>query len=86
MSIIWKTESAYTYPLLIKHLLYAPLVYNPHQEIVYRGTVRLTYAGFRERVGRLASALLRLGVREGTTVGVLDWDSHRYLECFFAIP
>jgi fatty-acyl-CoA synthase len=25
-------------------------------------------------------------VEAGTTVAVLDWDSHRYLECFFAIP
>src|ERR1700730_4800249 len=22
----------------------------------------------------------------GTTVAVMDWDSHRYLECYFAIP
>ena len=22
----------------------------------------------------------------GDTVAVLDWDSHRYLECYFAVP
>lgn len=86
MRTIWKTESAFEYPLLIKNLLYAPFVYNPDQEIVYRGTLRLRYAEFRDRVGRLAHALQKLGVRGGTTVGVLDWDSHRYLECFFAVP
>ncbi len=25
-------------------------------------------------------------MNQGDTVGVLDWDSHRYLECFYAIP
>ena len=26
------------------------------------------------------------GVKAGDTVALLDWDSHRYLECFFAVP
>ena len=26
------------------------------------------------------------GVKAGDTVAVMDWDSHRYLECMFAIP
>jgi len=34
----------------------------------------------------LASGLTALGVRPGDTVAVMDWDSHRYLECFFAVP
>jgi fatty-acyl-CoA synthase len=34
----------------------------------------------------LASGLAGLGVRPGDTVAVMDWDSHRYLECYFAIP
>jgi fatty-acyl-CoA synthase len=25
-------------------------------------------------------------VKPGDTVAVMDWDSHRYLECFFAVP
>src|SRR5262249_48842998 len=40
----------------------------------------------RERIGRLAGALSRLGVDVGHTVAVMDWDSHRYLECYFAVP
>ena len=32
------------------------------------------------------SALTELGIRPGDTVGVMDWDSHRYLECYFAVP
>jgi fatty-acyl-CoA synthase len=85
-NLVWKTDSAYDYPLLIKNLLMAPIVDNPEQEIVYRGTVRLTYRGFRERVARLAAVLVSLGIKPGDTVAVMDWDSHRYLECFYAVP
>src|SRR5271154_72267 len=80
------TPSAYAYPLLIKQLLHTPLTQSPQQEIVYRDLQRLTYAELRERIGRLASALAKIGVRPGDTVGVLDWDSNRFLEAFFAIP
>jgi fatty-acyl-CoA synthase len=80
------TPSAYFYPLLIKQLLYAPIVQTPHQEIVYRDIKRLTYAELHDRIGRLASALAKIGVEPGDTVGVLDCDSNRFLEAFFAIP
>lgn len=80
------TRSAYAYPLLIKQLLYAPLMQAPKQEIVYRDLRRLTYGELRDRIGRLASALAKIRVRPGDTVGVLDWDSNRFLEAFFAIP
>ncbi len=84
--LIWRTDSAYDFPLLVKNMLAAPLVNDPDQEIVYRGELRFTYRQFRERVGRLAAALLGLGVGPGDTVAVMDWDSHRYLECFYAVP
>ena len=77
---------AYSYPLLIKHLLHTPLATAPHQEIVYRDRSRYTYRDLRRRITRLAAGLRSLGVEAGTTVAVMDWDSHRYLECFFAIP
>ena len=79
-------ESAYQYPLIIKHLWHAPLLQAPDQQIVYRDLRRFTYRELRERVGRLASALAGIGVRPGDTVGVLDWDSNRFLEAFFAVP
>ena len=85
-NIIQRTASAYTYPLLIKNLLQAPVVDNPQQEIVYRDLHRFTYVQFRERINRLANALTHLGVKPGDTVAVMDWDSHRYLECFYAVP
>lgn len=85
-SMIEHTTSAYDYPLLLKHLLLRPLVAAPTQEIVYKDVKRLTYRELRKRIGQLASGLTNLGVRPGMTVAVMDWDSHRYLECYFAVP
>ncbi|MDR2209537.1 MAG: fatty acid--CoA ligase [Azoarcus sp.] len=86
VKIIQGTPSAYAYPLLIKQLLHTPLAAAPDQEITYKGSVRYTYRTFRERIGRLASGLASLGVEPGETVAIMDWDSHRYLEAFFAVP
>jgi len=76
----------YQYPLIIKKLLNTPLIYSPDQEIVYRDKTRYTYKTLAERIGRLANGLDNLGVRQGDTVAMFDYDSHRYLECFFAVP
>ena len=83
---ISRTQSAHDYQLLIKNLLFCPVVAAPDQAIVYRSTFRYTYRELHQRVKRLASALTSLGVKPGDTVAVMDWDSHRYLECFFAVP
>ena len=53
---------------------------------MYRDLVRYDYRKLDKRIGRLANGLAGLGVGPGDTVGVLDWDSHRYLECYFAVP
>lgn len=80
------TASAHGSPLLVKALLRAPLAIAPGQEISYRGERRQDYRELERRVARLAGALGALGVEAGDTVAVMDWDSHRYLECFFAVP
>jgi fatty-acyl-CoA synthase len=80
------TPSAYSYPLLIKQLLHTPLAVAPEQEIVYGDQRRHSYREFACRINRLGHALGGLGVTPGQTVAVMDWDSHRYLECFFAVP
>jgi fatty-acyl-CoA synthase len=84
-NLIEITPSAYQYPLLIKHLLHGPLARSPDQEIVYR-EVRHTYRTFRDRLGRLATGLTDIDVESGEVVAVMDWDSNRYHECYFAIP
>lgn len=84
--ILPPSASAYQFPLLIKYLLSYALRANPEQEIVYRDLARYSYREFQQRIGRLANGLSSLGVEAGDVVAVLDWDSHRYLECFFGIP
>lgn len=76
----------YSYPLLIKQLFQAPVVYNPDREIIYRDQVTMTYRTWKERVHRLAGALAEFGVQQGDTVAVMEWDSHRYLELYYAVP
>jgi len=84
--VIPPADQAYQYPLLIKRLLLSGSRYEKTREIVYRDRVRYSYATFNERVARLANVLTAAGVKAGDTVAVMDWDSHRYLECMFAIP
>ncbi len=84
--IIPTTASAYSPPLLIKSILEQSLHYEPDNEIIYRDRFRMTYREFNKRVARLAHALKAIGVEAGDMVGVLEFDSHRYLELYFAVP
>ncbi|TCP97419.1 fatty-acyl-CoA synthase [Sphingomonas sp. PP-F2F-A104-K0414] len=79
-------QDAYAYPLLLKHLLASGRARRSGAEIVYRDLLRYDYPALVKRVARLAHALTNLGLRPGDTIGMLDWDSHRYLESYFAIP
>jgi fatty-acyl-CoA synthase len=82
----YQPGKSYTYPLIIKKLLNTPLIYSPQREIVYSDKLRYNYRTLNERIHRLAGGLEKLDVKPGDTVAVFDYDSHRYLECFFAIP
>ncbi|MDX9663495.1 fatty acid--CoA ligase [Pseudomonas sp. P5_152] len=84
--IIPPAAGAYAYPLLIKQLLLSGVRYEPGREIVYADKLRYSYQTLNKRIRRLANALTAAGVKAGDTVALLDWDSHRYLECFFAVP
>lgn len=82
----YRPGESYAYPLIIKKLLNTPLIYSPQREIVYSDKRRYNYRTLNERIHRLAGGLEKLNVKPGDTVAVFDYDSHRYLECFFAIP
>ncbi len=77
---------ANSYQLLIKQLLKTPIAQASRKQIVYRGALRFTYPEFVARVHRLAGALTALGAKPGMRIAVADWDSHRYLEAYFAVP
>jgi fatty-acyl-CoA synthase len=83
---VYQPGESYQYPLILKKLLSTPLLNSPDREIVYREKSRYTYRTLNERINRLAGGLEKLKVGRGDTVAVFDYDSSRYLECFFAIP
>lgn len=84
--IIPSAQGAHAYPLLIKSLLLSGERYHPGREIVYADKLRYDYRTLRQRIHRLANMLTAAGIKPGDTVALLDWDSHRALECFFAVP
>ncbi len=73
---------------LIAFLRHAANTY-PEVEIVSKkhdgSLFRYNYQEAYQRVKKLANALVRLGVKPGDRVGVLDWNTHRYKELYFAI-
>jgi acyl-CoA synthetase (AMP-forming)/AMP-acid ligase II len=76
-------------PLLVSSVIdYAAEVF-PNVEIVSQtvegGLHRYGYAQARQRIARLANALLRLGVKEGDRVATLAWNGYRHFELYFAI-
>ena len=79
-------NSFYNYPLLIKQLLISPLSSNPEQEIVDNENQRYDYKRLNANIHTLANALREIGIKKGDTIGVMAWDTIRYLEFFFAIP
>src|SRR4029079_9015606 len=70
------------YPLA--HVLQRALALYPQRAAVVDGNLRFTYRQLAERVQRLAAGLLGLGLKRGDRVAILDWNSHRYLEMFYA--
>lgn len=82
----YQPGESYSYPLILKKLLKSAITYAPDQEIVYRDKVRFSYRELERRIHRLAAGLTEAGVGQGDTVAVFDYDSNRFLECFFAVP
>jgi fatty-acyl-CoA synthase len=79
-------SKAFKYPLLIKSILAYSTMIEPENEIVYKDQVRYNYFELNRRVRKQANVFKKLGLDGGQAIAVLDYDSHRYLECFFGIP
>jgi fatty-acyl-CoA synthase len=76
-------------PLLVSSVIdYGAEVY-PEVEIVSQtvegGLHRYGYRAARERIGRLANALLGLGIKPGDRVATLAWNGYRHFELYYAI-
>ena len=77
------------YQLTLTPLLERARRLFPTKEIVTKagpGLERFTYAQMTERVGRLANALAKLGVKSGDRVATFAWNNARHLEIYFAAP
>lgn len=81
-----QAQDAYGFPLIIKQLLNRAKIASTNQTISYADKATYTYAEFFKRVNRLANVLKNMGLQAGDVVAVMDWDSHRYLEAYFAVP
>jgi acyl-CoA synthetase (AMP-forming)/AMP-acid ligase II len=66
------------------NFLTIPETIVPDQEIVVFGDRRQTYQETTTRVQRLASALATLRISKGDRVAMLDTNSSRYVEAYFA--
>ena len=74
------------FSLLIKRLLYGPVQQASGQQIISDGLSSYSYVEFINRVNRFGQLLERFGLGQGDVVAIMDWDTHRYLEAFFAVP
>jgi fatty-acyl-CoA synthase len=76
-------------PLLVSSVIdYAAEIY-PDVEVVSQtvegGIHRYGYRTARERIGRVASALVGLGIKPGDRVATLAWNGYRHFELYYAI-
>src|SRR6516225_216919 len=76
-------------PLLVSSVIdFAAEVY-PEVEVVSQtvegGRHRYGYRAARERIGRLANALIALGIKPGDRVATLAWNGYRHFELYYAI-
>ncbi|HYC57868.1 MAG TPA: long-chain fatty acid--CoA ligase [Candidatus Binatia bacterium] len=76
-------------PLLMSRLMERGPLLSPGEEIVTRtatGMHRQTLADTRRRAHRAAHALAATGIRTGDRVATFQWNNHRHLELYFAVP
>ena len=76
----------FQYQLTLRMFLEHGVNYAPNQIIKYRDDFEYTYTEHLSRVKKLSNALKTLGVKAGDAVGMLEWDTYRYLEAHWAIP
>jgi fatty-acyl-CoA synthase len=72
-------------PLLITKLLSQTIYRDSPNEIVY-GKTRESWKELNDRAMRLAEGLKEIGVKRQSKVAVIDFDTHNYLESYYAVP
>ncbi|SMC89626.1 fatty-acyl-CoA synthase [Desulfocicer vacuolatum DSM 3385] len=83
------STSGDNYPLNTSSIIRGAAQTYPEVEIVSRqidGTLfRYNYGQAYKRIQKLANALKRLGVKPGDRIGVMEWNTYRHFELYFAI-
>jgi fatty-acyl-CoA synthase len=78
------------FPLTITHLFEHAARFHGKAEVVSvlpdKSRRRATVADVHARGKRLASALAKLGVKEGDRVATLCWNHQQHHECYLAVP
>lgn len=72
-------------PLLTTKLLSQTIYRDSPNEIIY-GKTRETWKQLNDRAMRLAEGLKDAGVKKHSKVAVVDFDTHNYLEAYYAVP
>ena len=74
------------YQLTLKMFLQHGVQYAPNQLIKYQDKLTYTYLDQYKRVQQFCNALGSMGLKQGDTIAMLEWDTHRYMEAHWAIP
>jgi long-chain acyl-CoA synthetase len=69
--------------MLLRDILSHAVKIYPEKLAIVDGDTRYTYREASERVHKLASGLLSLGIRPGENIAILANNSHRYWESYF---
>ena len=76
-------------PLTINHIFdHGRRVHSDSEVVTFMGesSRRASYAKVGDRAELLASALKRIGIKQGDRVGTFSWNTQEHLEAYFAIP
>ncbi len=61
-------------------MIYRSALFYPDKECIVFGDTRLTFSEFNTRVNRLVNALKAMGLKKGDVIGILSWNSAKFLE------
>ncbi len=80
-----KTPANYQPLTPLSFLARSAVVYPDHIAIIH-GKSRTSYAAFNARSRKLASALMKAGIKKGDTVSVILANTPAMLECHYGVP
>src|SRR6185312_16662582 len=83
------TATMMDYPLTLQYTANRAKNYFADREIVTLtadGSDRTTYGKVYDRARQMASALEKLGIKQGDRVGTLAWNTSRHFELYLGVP